>query len=108
MRDNNLNDIEAISRIDNIIEKLNKELSMDEYKLLKINGKYKIISQNKDIEKIYIDNFTSVTYVKPEQISYALDIMNKISEKYNIGIVLCFATDSSEVPDTYKDNIIAA
>ncbi len=27
-----------------------------------------IISQNKDIEKIYIDNFTSVTYVKPEQI----------------------------------------
>ena len=58
-----------------------------------------IISQNKDIEKIYIDNFTSVTYVKPEQISYALDLMNKISEKYNIGIVLCFATDSSEVPD---------
>ena len=57
-----------------------------------------IISQNKDIEKIYIDNFTSVTYVKPEQISYALDLMNKISEKYNIGIVLCFATDSSEVP----------
>lgn len=67
-----------------------------------------IISQNKDIEKIYIDNFTSVTYVKPEQISYALDLMNKISEKYNIGIVLCFATDSFEVPDTYKDNIIAA
>lgn len=67
-----------------------------------------IISQNKDIEKIYIDNFTSVTYVKPEQISYALDLMNKISEKYNISIVLCFATDSSEVPDTYKDNIIAA
>lgn len=67
-----------------------------------------IISQNKDIEKIYIDNFTSVTYVKPDQISYALDIMNKISEKYNIGIVLCFATDSSEVPDAYKDNIIAA
>ena len=67
-----------------------------------------IISQNKDIEKIYIDNFTSVTYVKPEQISYALDLMNKISEKYNIGIVLCFATDSSEVPDTSKDNIIAA
>ena len=67
-----------------------------------------IISQNKDIEKIYIDNFTSVTYVKPEQISYALDLMNKISEKYNIGIVLCFATDSSEVHDTYKDNIIAA
>lgn len=67
-----------------------------------------IISQNKDIEKIYIDNFTSVTYVKPEQISYALDLMNKISEKYNIGIVLCFATGSSEVPDTYKDNIIAA
>lgn len=60
MRDNNLNDIEAISRIDNIIEKLNKELSMDEYKLLKINGKYKIISQNKDLKYIGEGGFAKV------------------------------------------------
>ncbi len=67
-----------------------------------------IISQDKNIEKIYIDNFTSVAYTNPDQVKYALDMMNHISEKYNISIVLCFATDSSDVPEEYKDNIIAA
>ncbi len=67
-----------------------------------------IISQTKDIEKIYIDNFTSVAYVNKEQVKVALDIINNISEKFNISIIICFATDSSDVPDEYKDNIIAA
>lgn len=67
-----------------------------------------IISQMKDIEKIYIDNFTSVSFTSSEEIKTALDIVNKISEKFDISIVMCLATDSSEVPDEYKDNIIAA
>ena len=67
-----------------------------------------IISQTKDIEKIYIDNFSSVAYVNKEQVKVALDIINNISEKFNISIIICFATDSSDVPDEYKDNIIAA
>lgn len=67
-----------------------------------------IISQNHDIEKIYIDNFTSVTYTEPIEIKDALDAIKTITDRFSIDIVLCFATDSSDVPDEYKDNIIAA
>ena len=80
MRDNNLNDIEAISRIDNIIEKLNKELSMDKYKLLKINGKYKIISQNKDLKYIGEGGFAKVY----ESISTGV-ILKKLKDEFKVN-----------------------
>lgn len=77
MRDNNLNEIEAISRIDNIIEKFNKELSMDEYKLLKMNGKYKIISENKDLKYIGEGGFAKVY----ESISTGV-ILKKLKDEF--------------------------
>jgi hypothetical protein len=67
-----------------------------------------IISQNKDIERIYIDNFSTVTFTEAEDVKEALDAINDISSRHNISIVLCFATDSSDVPEEYKDNIIAS
>ncbi len=69
-----------------------------------------IISQNHDIEKIYIDNFKTITLTEKadDDVKHALDMVNAISEKYNIDIVICFATDSNDVPDEYKSNIIAA
>lgn len=69
-----------------------------------------IISQNHDIEKIYIDNFKTITLTEKadDDVKHALDMVNDISEKYNIDIVICFATDSNDVPDEYKSNIIAA
>jgi hypothetical protein len=67
-----------------------------------------IISQDNNIERLYIDNFSTVTFTEDKDIKEALDTVNDISERYNINIVLCFATDSSDVPDEYKGNIIAA
>lgn len=67
-----------------------------------------IISQDHDIEKLYIDNFSSVSFTADDKIEDALDIMKDISDKFNIDIVLCFSTDSSDVPENYKSNIIAA
>lgn len=67
-----------------------------------------IISQDHDIEKVYIDNFSSVTFTEGKETERALDSINMISEKFHIDIVICFATDISNVPENYVDNIIAA
>ncbi len=67
-----------------------------------------VISQDHDIEKIYIDNFTSVAYVNSVEIKAALDAVKMITDRFDIDIILCFATDSSDVPDEYKSDIIAA
>lgn len=69
-----------------------------------------IISQDHDIEKIYIDNFKTITFTEraEDDVKHALDMINDISKKYDIDIVICFATDSNDVPEEYKANIIAA
>jgi hypothetical protein len=67
-----------------------------------------VISQDKSMERLYIDNFSTVTFTGAEDIAEALDAVNEISEKYKIQTVLCLATDISDVPEKYKDNVIAA
>lgn len=67
-----------------------------------------IISQNNDIEKIYIDNFKTVAYVGESHIIEALDEMKTISDMFNVDIVICLATDVNDVPDDFKDCVIAA
>lgn len=67
-----------------------------------------IISQNKDIEKIYIDNFKTVAYVGESKITEALDEIKNISDVFNIDIVICLATDVNDVPEDYKDCVIAS
>lgn len=67
-----------------------------------------IISQDNDIEKIYIDNFSSVTFTEGQGTKEALDSINMISDKFHIDVVICFATDISDVPESYTDNVIAA
>lgn len=67
-----------------------------------------IISQNSDIEKIYIDNFKTVAYVGESHITEALDEVKTISDMFNVDIVICLATDVNGVPDEFKDCVIAA
>ena len=67
-----------------------------------------IISQNSDIEKIYIDNFKTVAYVGESHIVEALDEIKNISDMFNVDIVICLATDVNDVPEDFKDCVIAA
>ncbi len=67
-----------------------------------------IISQDKDIEKIYIDNFTTIVYSDKTTVEEALDKVKEVSDKYEIEFVICFATDVSTIPEKYTENIIAA
>ena len=59
-----------------------------------------IISQNSDIEKI--------AYVGESHIVEALDEIKNISDMFNVDIVICLATDVNDVPEDFKDCVIAA
>ncbi len=69
-----------------------------------------IISHDTDIEKIYIDNFKTITFTEKaeDDVKHALDMIDNIAQKFNTDIIICFATDSNDVPEEYKSNIIAA
>lgn len=67
-----------------------------------------IISQDNDIEKIYIDNFTSISFASINDTLIALNKMKDISDRFDIEIIICFATDISQVPESYQNSVIAA
>ena len=81
-----------------------KMINCTSYGLSKLDS----FSQNSDIEKIYIDNFKTVAYVGESHIVEALDEIKNISDMFNVDIVICLATDVNDVPEDFKDCVIAA
>ncbi len=67
-----------------------------------------ILSQDHDIQKMYIDNFSTVTFSNPSNIKNALDTIKNISERFSFDVAICFATDANSMPEEYKSNIVAA
>ena len=60
------------------------------------------------MEKIYIVNLKRVGYVGVSHIVEALDEVKNISDMFNVDIVICLATDINDVPEHYRDCVVAA
>ncbi len=65
-----------------------------------------MISQDNDLESLYLDSFLTISSVSEDYIGYVLSKLNDISEKFNVNIVLSISVDASTLPDTFKDNVI--
>ena len=65
-----------------------------------------IISQDHDLEKIFIDNFLRITSL--DTLDLALNQLSALCEKYNIDFVLSIAKNESDIPDSFKSNIIVS
>jgi len=67
-----------------------------------------IISQDNDLEKVYLDSFLKVACVEDGDVKAVLDKLAKISETFNVDFVLSVSLDNSLLPAEYHDNVIAA
>ncbi len=67
-----------------------------------------IISQDNDLEKVYLDSFLKVAHLEDGDIKAVLDKLAKISETFNVDFVLSVSLDNSLLPAEYHDNVIAA
>ncbi|WP_432775629.1 protein kinase [Brevibacillus gelatini] len=60
MRDNNLSEVDALDRINQIVQYLNNELSIEGHKILKRGQEYVLIAENSDLEFIGEGGFANV------------------------------------------------
>lgn len=67
-----------------------------------------IISQDNDLEKVYLDSFLKVAHLEDGDVKAVLDKLTKISETFNVDFVLSVSLDNSLLPAEYHDNVIAA
>ena len=67
-----------------------------------------IISQDHNLEQIYLDSFLKVSKLEDADVTDTLDQLDKIGEKYGISIVVSISLDKEEIPEALQDKIAVA
>ena len=64
-----------------------------------------IISQDNDLEEMYLDSFLTIASIKEEEISHAIEKLDIISSTFNVNFVLSVSKNESELPECAKAKI---
>ena len=65
-----------------------------------------IISQDHDLEKLYIDSFLKVSYLEGKDITEAIDLIDKISKKYGVDFVLSVSANEDTFSEAVKSYVL--
>lgn len=67
-----------------------------------------IISQDHDLEHVYLDSFLSVAKLEGQDITSTLDQLVAIGKNFNVKFVVSISMDKEQVPAAYQDAINCA
>ena len=66
-----------------------------------------IISQDNDLEEMYLDSFLTIADVNTEdEIAKAIEKLEVISENYNVKFVLSVSKDETDLPENAKAKVV--
>ena len=66
-----------------------------------------IISQDHDLEQMYLDSFLKIACLKEEDVATVLDKLARIGEQYNVNFIISISLTKEQLPEAMKDSIIA-
>lgn len=67
-----------------------------------------LVSQNYDLEAIYLDSFLKIANTEGTNISLILDKLERISNEFNIDFVISISLNESDLPETVKKDILVS
>mgnify|MGYP000602131546 FL=1 len=67
-----------------------------------------IVSQDNDLEAMYLDSFLTISSIRDEEIAHAIEKLDIISETYNTKFVLSVSEAAEKLPDCAKAKIVLA
>ena len=67
-----------------------------------------IISQDHDLEQIYLDSFLTTAKLEGLDISGTLEQLEEIGEKFGISFIISVSLDKEEIPAEFQDMIATA
>ena len=65
-----------------------------------------IISQDHDLEQMYLDSFLKLSNLEGKDITEAITTLDEISEKYNVNFVVSISLDEIDMSDEIKKHIV--
>ena len=67
-----------------------------------------IVSQDNDLQEMYLDSFLTIANLADEDISKAIEKLDIISEKYNVKFVLSVSKNEAALPECAKAKIVVS
>jgi len=67
-----------------------------------------IISQDHDIEQVYLDSFLKLAHLSGEEIERAINELDYIGNKYHVTFVLSVSEDNAKLPENAQKATILA
>jgi len=67
-----------------------------------------IVSQDHDLEKMYLDSFLTIANLSEDKLSYAMEKLDVISEKFGVVFVLSISKNEQDLPECVKAKITVA
>ena len=67
-----------------------------------------ILSQDHDLEQMYLDSFLKIARLEDTDISETINQLDAIGEKYHITFVLSVSLDEAELPENAKSKVIVS
>jgi len=64
-----------------------------------------IISQDHDLQQMYLDSFLKIACLEDSDITSTLDKLEKLSDKFNIDFTLSVSMDEDELPESAKSKV---
>ncbi len=67
-----------------------------------------IVSSDHDLHEMYLDSFLTISGMKDEEFTHAIEKLDVISEKYKVKFILSISMDASKLPECAKAKVIVA
>ncbi len=67
-----------------------------------------IISQDHDLEEMYLDSFLTIAMMDDSDIEHAIAKLESISDKFHVNFVVSISKNEKDLPDCTKGKIIVS
>ena len=67
-----------------------------------------IISQDHDLQQMYIDSFLKIAKAEAKDMASVVEKLDKISSKFGVDFVVSVSADEEDLPEAVKSNIIVS
>ena len=67
-----------------------------------------IISQDHDLEKVYLDSFLKIACLEESDVKAVFDKLAKISEIFKVDFIISVSLNNASLPAEYQDSVITA
>jgi len=67
-----------------------------------------IISQDHDLEKVYLDSFLSIACLKDSDIPGIIAKLDSISKKFKVDFIISISVNKDDLPDGVRDMVVVS